>query len=85
MNNGADVINRSFSGECNFWCRNFGSLSGWDDLAGALDHAKRNKVPVLVSAGNDECLLPNCRHKRLPKLSQQEFDSPDKCFVGCFY
>lgn len=59
---GADVVNVSRSGDCNWWCRNFGDLSGWSMYSDALQFAHDNEVPVIVAAGNEGDDLDADRH-----------------------
>jgi len=53
---GADVINMSFGGECNWWCRVFASTmeSGKDALYDALRFAREEGVICVAAAGNLE-------------------------------
>ncbi|MCP4654196.1 MAG: S8 family serine peptidase, partial [bacterium] len=50
---GADVINLSLGGECDWWCLTFGYLSGKDMLSDGLQLAERAGAIVVAAAGND--------------------------------
>lgn len=49
---GADVVNMSWGTDCDWWCRNFGSVSGWNVLSDALVLAKDIGVALVAAAGN---------------------------------
>ena len=51
---GAEVINQSWGGTCDWWCDTFGGLSGENALNEALDEAFDHGVVTVASAGNDE-------------------------------
>src|SRR5207247_2275493 len=52
-----DVINGSFGGPCNAWCRSFAIFSGLSDERSALEFAKEFDTPAIFSAGNDQTNL----------------------------
>ncbi|MBU0946047.1 MAG: S8/S53 family peptidase [Proteobacteria bacterium] len=51
---GAEVINNSWGGTCDWWCDTFGGLSGENALNEALDEAFDNGVVTVAAAGNSE-------------------------------
>jgi hypothetical protein len=51
---GAEVINMSWGGTCDWWCDTFGGLSGENAVNEALDEASAHGVVTVAAAGNDE-------------------------------
>jgi len=51
---GAEVINNSWGGTCDWWCDTFGGSSGEDAINEALDEAFDNGVVTVAAAGNSE-------------------------------
>ncbi|HET6277292.1 MAG TPA: S8 family serine peptidase, partial [Candidatus Polarisedimenticolia bacterium] len=50
---GADVVNMSYGGECDSWCRAFAPFTGLDALEEAADRARAAGVVLVAAAGND--------------------------------
>ena len=77
---GADVINASFGGNCNWWCNTFGDLSGEGPLNDAAKTASSAGVAVVASAGNDsknlfnEYVIP-CEQSDVLCVGALDFDS----------
>jgi hypothetical protein len=56
--NGADVINMSLSGQCNWWCRNW-PYTGYNVLKAGIGSAMNRNIIVVASAGNDGVDISN--------------------------